>query len=377
MASYSPTQSLVFVHGFDSHSGVWDSVSRLFREDPALGVLSQARYSYPTSKIRLNPLKSIPDLDILAESFRVWLDTQLTGSSEIVIFAHSQGGLLVQRYLARMVRQGAATELQRIRQISLMACPNTGSDLFLTLRRGLLGSRHPQERHLRPLDASIAGANSDVMRRVVNATELTANQCPIRMVAFAGEEDGIVKIASAHASFPETRVIPGDHSSLIQPDGREDTRFLALRGLVVDALSSTEEDESRPRKVIPGDDRTEFVAELTVPDGSILEPGEIFEKVWIIRNAGSVAWRGRSLRRMGGGYALGLITAPETVSIPDTEPGEEVRISVTMRAPRVAAFTTCLYKMVDSTGQLCFPDSHPAGLSSTIQVNKNEPGTYS
>lgn len=80
-------------------------------------------------------------------------------------------------------------------------------------------------------------------------------------------------------------------------------------------------------------DYSDFVRDVTVPDGSFVQPGETIHKQWELNNAGTVPWLGRRLVRLGanGGYASP--SSPDSVLIPDTPPGENVIISVILVAP--------------------------------------------
>jgi hypothetical protein len=93
-----------------------------------------------------------------------------------------------------------------------------------------------------------------------------------------------------------------------------------------------------PSYPIPGDEST-FIADITVPDGTVMPPKFIFEKVWRIKNTGSVPWVGRRLARDGAAGGYGVPHSPAYVPIPDTMPGEEVDIACRCarsrsRAPR-------------------------------------------
>jgi pimeloyl-ACP methyl ester carboxylesterase len=349
----------------------------MFGDDPDLAHLAFERFTYSTPKVLWRLNRAAPDLDTVARQFRVFLDASVGGTSAIAIVAHSLGGLVVQRYLSQMVSEGAGLELQRIRRLILLATPNTGSDFLLSTRRIALPlTRQTLERALRPFDVDVSIAHSTVMNRIVHASGIDANQCKIPVVAYAGATDNVVKVASAFGAFRESGVLPGDHRSIVRPESPQDVGYQAIKRDLLRALGSATTvqadslDELLDREDAPVD-RSEFVAELTVPDGSILDPGQEFTKSWVIRNAGDVPWVGRSLRRVGGGFAPGIIIAPERVPIPDTPPGSEVRIDIPMTAPVVAAFTTCLYKMTDADGRFCFPDQYPSGLSAVITVMRN------
>jgi LysM repeat protein len=123
--------------------------------------------------------------------------------------------------------------------------------------------------------------------------------------------------------------------------------------------------------------RAAYVADITVPDHSVLAPGTRFAKVWRVRNTGTCAW--------GPSYALDsvinvggtLLGAPSSVPIPTVVlPGGIVDISVPMVAPSLAGRYLSEWKLrVDGSGQLIgvgrdgtaplFTDFEVAGSPST------------
>jgi hypothetical protein len=58
-------------------------------------------------------------------------------------------------------------------------------------------------------------------------------------------------------------------------------------------VEATEPGGSEPTPVWTPDacHRAAFVGDVTVPDGTVLAPGEVFMKVWRLRNAGNCSWR--------------------------------------------------------------------------------------
>ncbi len=81
---------------------------------------------------------------------------------------------------------------------------------------------------------------------------------------------------------------------------------------------------------VPQRDEAGWVADVTVADGALIQPGQTFLKTWRIRNKGTTTW--------GEGYRLAFFThdrmgAPESVPLPPAAPGQEVDVSVTLRAP--------------------------------------------
>jgi hypothetical protein len=85
------------------------------------------------------------------------------------------------------------------------------------------------------LDARIIEARRTVLNKVVPKTTTSTNTCHIPIFAYAGESDGIVLPQSAISVFPNTGVLPGDHSTIIQPTSVEDT-FMALKHHLINDL---------------------------------------------------------------------------------------------------------------------------------------------
>jgi len=129
----------------------------------------------------------------------------------------------------------------------------------------------------------------------------------------------------------------------------------------------------RPKlhRAIPGDAST-FLGD-SIPHGTRMEPGQVFEQTWRIRNSGTVAWHGRRLERRGPLTGPGLITSLRFVAMPDTEPGETAETTVPLKAPTYDCSSIAYFKMVDSEGRLCFPDSYQLGLDVLVRVEGQRP----
>jgi len=80
-----------------------------------------------------------------------------------------------------------------------------------------------------------------------------------------------------------------------------------------------------------GVDRADFESDITLPDGTVVSPGQALLKTWRVRNSGTSTW--------GGGYELVFVGgdqmgAPSAVDVPGTvSPGETVDLAVDMTAP--------------------------------------------
>ncbi|SHR30050.1 Uncharacterised protein [Mycobacteroides abscessus subsp. abscessus] len=125
--------------------------------------------------------------------------------------------------------------------------------------------------------------------------------------------------------------------------------------------------DQRPNYPIPGDEST-FVADITIPDGSLMKPYQCFEKIWRIRNSGTVSWENRWLARRGAPTGHGVPTSPARVRISDTQPGQDVEITVPIRAQPLAGASQVHWKMVDDEGWEYFPNRYNLGLVVSILV---------
>jgi hypothetical protein len=78
-------------------------------------------------------------------------------------------------------------------------------------------------------------------------------------------------------------------------------------------------------------DLARFITDVTIPDGTVMQPGQTFTKTWRLRNVGTCTW--------AGGYQL-IFDHGEIMSGPvsqpfagDVPPGHEVDLSVALKAP--------------------------------------------
>ncbi|XP_048774182.2 next to BRCA1 gene 1 protein-like isoform X2 [Ostrea edulis] len=93
------------------------------------------------------------------------------------------------------------------------------------------------------------------------------------------------------------------------------------------------------------DMKAHFMGDLTIPDGTKIQPGTKFVKTWKIRNSGNIQWRRTTkLHNISGN----LPTAYSDVDIPLLKPGETADISVTFFAPEEPGKYQSHWKMQDS-----------------------------
>ncbi len=91
-----------------------------------------------------------------------------------------------------------------------------------------------------------------------------------------------------------------------------------------------------------------YVADVTIPDDTVLQPGESFTKVWRLKNSGDCEWgAGYSLVFLGGDKMGASDTQPLEGVVP---PGAEVDIRVNMQAPPEPGIYTGHWQMQDPAG---------------------------
>ncbi len=92
----------------------------------------------------------------------------------------------------------------------------------------------------------------------------------------------------------------------------------------------------------------QFVTDVTIPDGTLMKPGETFTKKWRIRNVGSCAWNGYSMV-FDSGDSMG---GPATTAIPAVNPNQEVDLSVNLTAPSAPGTYRGYWRIVTNGGVL-------------------------
>jgi hypothetical protein len=110
---------------------------------------------------------------------------------------------------------------------------------------------------------------------------------------------------------------------------------------------------------------SQYVADVTIPDGTPVAAGSAFVKTWQVRNTGTCAWDASFSIAFAGGTPFVIGSAP----IPSAAPGEVVNISLSMSAPGTfGAFT--------GTWRLRGPDGAFFGTKLTTAIvvpNPNPP----
>jgi predicted RecA/RadA family phage recombinase len=92
-----------------------------------------------------------------------------------------------------------------------------------------------------------------------------------------------------------------------------------------------------------------FVADVTVPDGTVFSPGAQIDKIWRIRNSGNCPWESGYTWVFVSGDQMG---AAPSQAVPATAAGANVDIGATMYAPAAPGTYTGYWRMKSSDGQV-------------------------
>lgn len=93
-------------------------------------------------------------------------------------------------------------------------------------------------------------------------------------------------------------------------------------------------------------DDSQFSADVTVPDGTVMEPGEAFIKTWRMVNNGTCTWTTGYRMYYYGGDQMG---APTAITIPqNTAPGASLDISMNLTAPTDAGDYTGYWRLLNT-----------------------------
>jgi hypothetical protein len=75
---------------------------------------------------------------------------------------------------------------------------------------------------------------------------------------------------------------------------------------------------------------SQYVADVTIPDGTVMSPGQAFVKTWRVRNSGTCDWDAGFQLVFVSGAQMG---GPASVSLPAVAAGGEAEVSVNQTAP--------------------------------------------
>ena len=95
-------------------------------------------------------------------------------------------------------------------------------------------------------------------------------------------------------------------------------------------------------------DKAQFVADMTIPDGTVLTPGETFTKTWRIKNVGTCSWTPSYTVIFDHGEQM---SGPSTQAmVGNVNPGQTIDISVNLKAPATDNHYVGYWKLRNASG---------------------------
>jgi hypothetical protein len=95
-------------------------------------------------------------------------------------------------------------------------------------------------------------------------------------------------------------------------------------------------------------DKADFVTDVTIPDGTVLDPNESFTKTWRLKNSGTCSWTPSYAVVFSSGDSM---SGPATQALTgNVNPGQTMDISVDLKAPATSGDYTGYWKLRNAAG---------------------------
>jgi hypothetical protein len=115
----------------------------------------------------------------------------------------------------------------------------------------------------------------------------------------------------------------------------------------------------------------QFVADVTIPDGTIMTPGQAFIKKWRLKNIGSCTWTGFTMT-FDSGDSMG---GPASKPVSTVNPGQEVDLEVNLTAPSTAGNYRGYWRIITNGGVLVPVVNGYQGKSFYVDIRVQGPAT--
>lgn len=201
-------------------------------EVPELSSWNLVGLDYASSwRIEISGWQRDPSIKVLAQYLRTqMLIEPLSKFRSLSLVAHSMGGLVVQRALL-----DDPTLASKVSHVFLFGVPSRGvpaASMASQLKR--------QISDMAVESKFLASLRSDWSKNFGGGT-------PFEVVAIAGDTDDFVGASSSIEPFPESaqHVVPGNHSTLVRPDGKDHPGVQLLSSILQGKNSPTYIDSAR------------------------------------------------------------------------------------------------------------------------------------
>lgn len=118
-------------------------------------------------------------------------------------------------------------------------------------------------------------------------------------------------------------------------------------------------------------DLAQFITDVTVPDGTVFQPGETFTKTWRLKNNGVCTWTSSYQLIFDSGDSMnGPASQALTGSV---APGQTVDISVTLKAPTTPGTYRGYWRLRNAAGVLLPISNGYQGTAFFVEIKVNPP----
>lgn len=112
-------------------------------------------------------------------------------------------------------------------------------------------------------------------------------------------------------------------------------------------------------------DNSAFIADVTVPDKTLLAPGQVFDKTWTFKNTGTCIWKSGYTIVFSSGAAMKGNTRSINLAV---APGELINVTVKLTAPNTPGDYTGVWRLANGKGE-------PFGEFVGVVITVAGPGT--
>jgi pimeloyl-ACP methyl ester carboxylesterase len=213
---------VLFIHGLGGSADSWGKFDSLLRQDDITNNRVDIDfYKYP-SKI-LYIFKTAIELPVLSDALKTLIEVNYRDYAQIIIVAHSMGGIIARHYILNAIRNGKAL---RVKHLICFATPHSGSELA-NIGSLINGGKHENLKNLRVGSEFLSTLNMDWL----------AHRCAshLSMTYVRGGIDDVVNALSAAGPAIEGTLftIPDkNHTSIVKPDTGAETSYLIVRNAI-------------------------------------------------------------------------------------------------------------------------------------------------
>lgn len=243
----------VFVHGFTGdHVKTWGELPDLLAKDKSLDKVDFLFWGYPTKLFGNNE-----KLGTIGKHFKTEIDYLPKNKyKNIVLVAHSMGGLVVRSYVVQALIDGHGNDLERIRKIVLLGVPNEGIDKADSVPEFV----NDQIADMKTASELVIELRKYWIQRVTSTTISDQYNRKIPVLSVAGFDDNFVPKESVLSYFTATAITDGDHRSMVKPKTTSHLSYRIIRRVILDAIDSSklsnEPEQSPPDVMLPVPDST-------------------------------------------------------------------------------------------------------------------------